>query len=154
MDKVRINDKEDVARMLKDIWFCDGEVSPAAFFMRPHLAEFYLSVLREGCESFSQDASIVVRGRCDARYASMNVAQIRNINFSADIDFTSVDVFSIDNRTLKSHAGIFLTFNGQTIVAGEPFESFVPVKGMSSEDAMFDIGEQLAFLARNSIRKL
>lgn len=50
---------ENVARPLKPVWVYGGIVSSAAFNLRPHIHETYISVLRESIDSFTADAQSV-----------------------------------------------------------------------------------------------
>jgi len=52
-----IPNEEFLARILKPNWISMGKVSSAAFSLRAHINESYISVLREQCESFNKDTS-------------------------------------------------------------------------------------------------
>ena len=70
-----MDNSENVARLLKDIWVSEGEVAPAAFTLRPNLHETYISVLREELPSFRQDA-LDVSHKKNVRYASLNAGEL------------------------------------------------------------------------------
>ena len=103
-------EKENVARLMKKIWICDGVISSAAFNLRPQIRETYISVLRECVDTF-------------------------------------------DNINIKSHAGIFITINGQQLVGGEPFESLEIKRGMSADCVLLEIRKAIAKLASKNIKK-
>ena len=122
--------KENVARVLKPIWVCDGIVSSAAFSLRPHIHETYISVLREAVDSFSDDA-LKVSKNIPISYASMNVGKLGHYKVEGIDDEVAFEVTETDNASLKSHAGIFISINNQRLVGGEPFESIELKRGKS-----------------------
>ncbi len=146
--------QENVARVLKPIWVCDGEISPAAFNLRPHIRETYISVLRESCETFMNDLKVVMRNASPVSYAEMNIAELRGLTVDSLEDDVTFDVNEIDNQSLQSHAGIFIFINGQQIVGGEPFESLELEYGTSADSILLTIRETLAGYAKKNIKQM
>ncbi|MBQ7513459.1 MAG: hypothetical protein IJS95_03610 [Prevotella sp.] len=70
---------ENIARLLKSIWVNNGIVSSAAFNLRPHIHETYISVLRESVESFADDALLDIR-KSLARLASQKIRYLEDKN--------------------------------------------------------------------------
>lgn len=142
---------ENVARVLKSVWLCDGELSPAAFTMRPHIHETYISVLKETCNSFKEDIKTVTHGKFPVSYASMNVNELEQLKVDAVEDDVRFDVYTVDNDYLLSHAGIFIFINEQQLVGGEPFESLELQHGTSADSILLSIRETLADYAKDHI---
>lgn len=146
-----IDGSENVARILKSAWVFDGEVSPSAFNLRPHIHETYISVLREACDSFCTDVKDVAHGKLPVRYAQMNVGELRQLQVDALEDEVNFDVKAVDNLRLLSHAGIFLYINYKQIVGGEPFESVELKHGMPADSILMAIRETLSEFAKKNI---
>lgn len=143
-------DNEDVARLLKSVWICDGMISSAAFNLRPQIRETYISVLRENTDTFNADVKKVYK-KMPVSYALMKTEDIRNLkteNLEDDIKF---DVKAVDNENIKSHAGIFITINGQKLVGGEPFESLEIKRGTSADCVLLEIRKTIAKFASKKI---
>lgn len=145
--------KENVARLLKPIWVCNGVVSSAAFSLRPHIHETYISVLRETVDSFSDDAQKVSKNS-SITYASMNVGELGCHKVEGIEDKVAFDVTETDNASLKSHAGIFISINNQMLVGGEPFESIELKRGKSADDVLLIIRKSLARFASNRVKTI
>ncbi|MCR4558975.1 MAG: hypothetical protein K5685_02765 [Bacteroidales bacterium] len=56
-----------------------------------------------------------------------------------------------DNENIKSHAGIFITINGQKLVGGEPFESLEIKRGTSADCVLLEIRKTIARFASKKI---
>ena len=142
--------KNKVARLLKNIWISDGVISSAAFNLRPQIHETYISVLRENVDSFHKDIKIICR-QLPVYYASMVVNGIETLettNLEDDIKFS---VKTVDNDNIKSHAGIFITINGQRLVGGEPFESLELKRGIPADCILLEIRKTIARFASKKI---
>lgn len=146
--------QENVARVLKPVWVCDGEISPAAFNLRPHIRETYVSVLRESCKTFMNDLKVVTRNASPVFYAEMNVAELRDLTVDSIEDNVTFDVNEIDNQSLQSHAGVFIFINGQQIVGGEPFDFLELKHGTSADSILLTIKETLAGYAKKDIKQM
>ncbi len=151
MDK--LDGSENVARVLKTAWVYDGEISPSAFSLRPHIRETYISVLRELCDTFSNDLAEVVHRRSPVYYAKMNVGELRNLHVDTIEDDVYFDVKAVDNLKLLSHSGIFVYMNNIPLIGGEPFESFELKRGMPADSTLMTIRETLSEFAKKSIVK-
>ena len=138
--------KGNVARLLKSIWISDGVVSSAAFNLRPQIHETYISVLRSEAESFSNDIKMVCR-ELPTTYALMNTESIKALKIDTLKDDIKYSVKPIDYYKIKSHAGIFITINGQRLVGGEPFESLELKRGLSADCILLEIRKALTKLA-------
>ena len=146
--------QENVARLLKPVWVYDGEISPAAFNLRPHIRETYVSVLRESCETFMNDLKVVTRNTSPVSFAEMNVAELRDLTVDSIEDKVGFDVNETDNQSLLSHAGIFIFINEQQIVGGKPFESLELKHGTSADSILLTIRETLAAYAKKNIKQM
>lgn len=108
-----------VARVLKTIWYSNGKISAEAFALRPRLHEDYISVLRENHVDFMADLCAVCKKDIDCSYASLFVEQVEKLNVPEllpnEVKFL---VSGVDNIKMKSHAGIFVTVNGEKLVGG------------------------------------
>ena len=72
--------------------------------------------MRENADTFNADVKKVCK-KLPVSYALMKTEGIRNLkteNLEDDIKF---DVKAVDNENIKSHAGIFITINGQKVTA-------------------------------------
>lgn len=146
--------QENVARVIKSVWLFGGELSPAAFNLRPHIHETYISVLRESCDTFVDDVKTVTHGKLPVVYASMNVADLRNLQVETIEDTVGFDVILVDNQNIQSHAGIFIYINEQQLVGGEPFESLALQHGVSADSVLLSIRETLADYAKEHIMQI
>ena len=138
--------KGNVARLLKQVWIYDGVVSSAAFNLRPQIHETYISVLRSEMESFADDIRTISR-ELPATYALMDTEDIKALKTEALKDDIKYNVKPVDYERIKSHAGIFITINGQRLVGGEPFESLELKRGLSADCILLEIRNALAKLA-------
>lgn len=148
-----MENNENVARLLKSIWIYNGVISSAAFNLRPQIKETYISVLKESAETFGTDLVKICK-QPPVIYALMNVGEFASLkveNIDDDIQFSVKDV---DNEHIKSHAGIFVTINGQRLVGGEPFESLEMKRGVSADAVLLEIRKSLAKFASENIRHL
>lgn len=148
-----IEPTENAARLLKSIWVSDGVISSAAFNLRPHIHETYISVLREAVDSFHEDTLKVSKER-PIFFASINAGDLYSYHVEEIDDEVTFEVNETDNAFLKSHAGIFVKINNQKVVGGEPFESLELKKGKSVDDVLLSIRKSLAKFASSRIKTL
>ena len=87
-------------------------------------------------------------------YTSINVGSLSTLKVDNVADKIEFEALAVDNEKLKSHAGIFISVNGQKIVGGYPFESLELQRGKSVDDVLLDIRKSLARLASQKIRYL
>lgn len=148
-----MDNNENVARLLKSVWYSNGMVSAAAFNLRPQIKETYISVLRNSVDTFRSDMKSICKN-LPAYYAVMNVDNIESLNVENLDDDVQFNVKAVDNKKIKSHAGIFVTINGQKLVGGEPFEYLEMKKGTSSDVVLLEIRKTLAKLATKNVKQL
>lgn len=146
-----LDGNENVARVLKSVWYFDGELSPSAFNLRPQIHETYISVLRKSCATFSNDIDIVTCGKRPVYYADMNVEELRKLQVDALEDEVNFDVKAVDNLKLVSHSGIFIYLNYKQLVGGEPFESLELNNGTPADSILLTIRETLSEFAKRNI---
>ena len=80
-------------------------------------------------------------------YALMNTESIKSLKIDTLKDDIKYSVKPIDYYKIKSHAGIFITINGQRLVGGEPFESLELKRGQSADCILLEIRKAIAKLA-------
>ena len=144
-------DNENVARLLKKVWICDGVISSAAFNLRPQIHETYISVLRECVGTFALDIKKICK-ELPVDYALMPINSVKSLKIVSIEDDIKFSVKAVDNATIKSHAGIFITINEQQLVGGEPFESLEIKRGKSADCVLLEIRKSIAKLASRNIK--
>ena len=117
-----LSNDENVARAIfSPRMIYKGELQTEAFRLREHIAENYLSVLRTSIPTWKDDILKIPqrKNRQLYGYAEMNVGEIRNASFQQ----VCFDAEATDNLLIKSHAGIFITVNGEQLIGGKRLES-------------------------------
>ena len=144
-----IADQEVVARAIfSPKMVFRGKILPAAFELRPHIAEEYLSVMRMSFNSWKEDILSIPqrRNRQLYGYAEMNVGEIRTIRK----DHVKYDVVPCDNTTTPSHAGIFITVNSEKLIGGRPLLS---IQDKIAQDFMLlSIRQELVRISQKRLR--
>ena len=84
----------------------------------------------------------------------LNAAELAERADSVTSEEIKYSVRETDNDRFKSHAGIFVAVNGNSIVGGEPFQQYLRQKGMSEETVLIGIAEQLAYTAQRNIKTI
>lgn len=118
-----IDNKEDVARVIfSPKMIHNGILLPAAFELRSQFKEDYLSVLRMSISTWKQEMLLIPnrRNRTAVAYSSLNVGDIKSLS---DNDTTSYYVEAFPSNTMRSHAGIEITYKGQTVIGGVPLKN-------------------------------
>jgi hypothetical protein len=113
-----IADTENVARAIfSPRMIIDGELQPEAFGLRAHINEDDLSVVRTSVTTWLDDIKLIPQGKNRQLYgyAEMNVGEIRNIQLKN----VTYDVAEVSNENVKSHAGIFIQVNRESLVGGK-----------------------------------
>lgn len=113
-----IEDIENVARAIfSPKMIIDGEIQPEAFRLRSSISENYLSVMRMSVPSWVEDVKKIPQRKNRKLYgfAEMNVGDIRNIH----LNNVSYDVQDCSSESVPSHAGIFITVNGEDLIGGK-----------------------------------
>lgn len=146
-----IPDSEDVARAIFSPKMVHrGQILPAAFELRPQLAEDYISVVRMSFESWKEDIYSIPqrKNRQLYGYAEMNVGEIRAIKKDSVI----YNVVPKDNAIIKSHAGIIVSVNGETLVGGLPVST---IEDKNAQNFMLlSIRQELVKIAQRRLKEL
>lgn len=153
MEKVILKN-EWVARALKNIWLFNGKIAADAFALRPRLHEDYVSVLRAGHGDFLQDLGTVSKNSVDCTYALLSTEEVEMLA-APEIypNRVAYQAAAIDNKRMKSHAGIFVYVNGECLVGGQPLAKFVEC-GQAQSGALLLIQLKLAKLAEKNIKRI
>lgn len=146
-----IRNDENVARAIfSPRMIYNGELQAEAFRLRESISEEYYSVMRMAIESWLTDILLIPerKNRQLYGYAKMNTGDIRNAAFSNVV----FDVKTCDTDNLKSHAGIYVTVNG------EPLKGGVKLKSISNDNAqdflLLTIQRRLTDIARKGLTKI
>ena len=145
-----IENREDVARILfSPKMIHNGTLLPAAFELRSHISEDYLSVLRTSIPSWKEEMQLVPnrRNRTAIAYSTLNVGETRALSD----DDTIFDVVAYPSEKFKSHAGITIKYNGEKVIGG------IPIKQSSLTAESFirlAIRYKLLVLARKEVHYL
>lgn len=146
-----IADAENVARAIfSPRMIIDGELQPEAFCLRAHLNEDYLSVMRTCVASWLDDIKLIPqsKNRQLYGYAEMNVGEIRSIQLKN----VTYDVAEVLSENVKSHAGIFIQVNGESLVGGKKFES---IQDSEEQDfLLLAIQRELVDLAQKGLHEI
>ena len=145
---------EKIARLISKEWILDGNLLVTAFALAPK--ETYLSVNRLAVDSYESDVREFVskhanfQGDNVSTYnrALLNVGDVRNIDVVFDNEKLDVDV-DVEPRDIhtKSHAGIFVRTDKQTVIIGrELFKGSVP-EGVSAENILQEVQWSLKDIA-------
>lgn len=81
----------------------------------------------------------------------MSIQELRATVLSINGNNINFNVEAVDNNKLKSHAGLFISVNGQKIIGGEPFQTN---NGQPVDTIMLKIKLELAKIASKSIKTL
>ena len=117
-----IPDSESVARAIfSPRMIVNGEIQPEAFRLRPSIKEDFLSVMRMSFPSWIEDIKRIPqrKNRKLHGFAELNVGEIRQINLKR----VEYDVRECGSDSISSHAGIFITINGENLVGGKLLNS-------------------------------
>lgn len=145
-----IENREDVARILfSPKMIHNGTLLPAAFELRSHISEDYLSVLRTSIPSWKEEMKLVPnrRNRTAIAYSTLNVGETRALSD----DDTIFDVVAYPSEKFKSHAGITIKYKGKKVIGG------IPIKQSSLTAESFirlAIRYKLLVLARKEVHYL
>ena len=145
-----IENREDVARILfSPKMIHNGTLLPAAFELRSHISEDYLSVLRTSIPSWKEEMQLVPnrRNRTAIAYSTLNVGETRALSD----DDTIFDVVAYPSEKFKSHAGITIKYKGEQVIGG------IPIKQSSLTAESFirlAIRYKLLVLARKEVHYL
>ena len=102
----------------------NGEIQPEAFRLRASVSESYISVMRMSVPTWIEDIKHIPQRKNRRLYgfAEMNAGEIRHIR----LNNVSYDVQECSSESLPSHAGIFITVNGENLIGGKSIEMAEP----------------------------
>ena len=146
-----IDGKENVARALfSPRMIVDGVLQPETFKLRSSISEDYLSVMRMIFASWMDDIKQIPqrKNRILYGYATLNVKEIRDIKLKN----VTYDVKDCSQNSIPSHAGIFITVNGENLVGGQPLKSVQD--GASQDFLLLAIQRELVEIAQKAVCKL
>jgi len=146
-----IDGKEDVARALfSPRMIVDGVLQPETFKLRSSISEDYLSVMRKFFASWMDDIKKIPqrKNRVLYGYATLNVKEIRDIRLLN----VTYDVKDCSQNSTPSHAGIFITVNGEKLVGGQRLKSVQD--GCSQDFLLLAIQRELVEIAQKAVCKL
>ena len=147
-------ENEWVARTLKNVWFCNGKIAADAFALRPRLHEDYVSVLRISHRDFLSDLGTVSKNSMDCTYALLSTNEVKDLAIPEVLpNHVSYLVAAVDNQRMKSHAGIFVSVNGECLVGGLPLAKFVEC-GQAKSSTLLLIQMKLAKLAERNVKRI
>lgn len=145
-----IQNVENIARAIfSPRMIIDDKIIPAAFELRESIKENYLSVMRTGIETWKQEIMLIPqrKNRQLYGYAEMNTGEVRSLKLT-DVKY---DVLPFPTETMKSHAGITISYKADTLQGGKPLES-LPA-GMTEDFLLLAIRSQLTALAQKGLVK-
>lgn len=144
-----MNNSENVARAIfSPRMIYNGELQPEAFQLRASICEKYLSVLRMAVKTWQSEMMLIPqrKNRQLYGYAQMAVADI----VAASFETVEFDVQECDNEYLKSHAGIFITVEGEPLIGGIRLKA---IQNDASQDfLLLLIQRRLIGVARKGLR--
>jgi len=146
-----VEDSESVARAIfSPRMVVNGEIQPEAFCLRASIHEEYLSVMRMSFPSWIDDVKSIPqrKNRKLYGYAEMGVKDIRAIRLKG----VAYDVKECASSDSPSHAGIFITVNGESVVGGKTLTTIAP--GTEQDFLLLAIQRELSDLAQNGIHQL
>lgn len=148
MNAAIIPDSENVARaVFSPKMIKDGEIQPEAFRLRSSIAENYLSVMRMSFPSWIEDIKQIPqrKNRKLHGFAEMNVGEIRHISLKG----VEYDVKDCSLTGVKSHAGIFITANGESLIGGKALTTIEP--GVEQDFMLLAIQRELVDIAQKGL---
>ena len=119
-----IPNSENVARAIySPKMIINGEIQPEAFRLRSTIKEEYLSVMRISIPTWIEDIKGIPQRKNRKLYgfAELNVGDVRNIRLKG-IDY---DVRECSLEAFASHAGIFISVNGEKLIGGNLISTIV-----------------------------
>ncbi len=146
-----ISNQEHVAKVIfEPKMIYNGNLLVQAFDLRSHLHEDYISVLRMAIEGWQTDMMQIPtrKNRTVYGYAEMSVEEIRRLQLHS-VDF---DVRETNNEVMRSHAGIFVTVNGEPLIGGQKLSSLP--KDISEDFLLLAIKQQLTMLAQKGLHQI
>lgn len=143
-----IEDKENVARAIfSPKMVINGEIQPEAFRLRASISEDCLSVMRMSFPSWIDDIKRIPQRKNRKLYgfAEINVGEIRHIH----LQNVSYDVLECHSESAPSHAGIFISVNGENLIGGKCMKMTEP--DMEQDFLMLAIQRELVDIAQKGL---
>ena len=143
-----IEDKENVARAIfSPKMVINGEIQPEAFRLRASISEDCLSVMRMSFPSWIDDIKRIPQRKNRKLYgfAEINVGEIRNIHMQN----VSYDVLERHSESAPSHAGIFISVNGENLIGGKCMK--MPEPNMEQDFLLLAIQRELVDIAQKGL---
>lgn len=143
-----IEDKENVARAIfSPKMVINGEIQPEAFRLRASISEDCLSVMRMSFPSWIDDIKRIPQRKNRKLYgfAEINVGEIRHIH----LQNVSYDVLERHSESAPSHAGIFISVNGENLIGGKCMKMTEP--DMEQDFLMLAIQRELIDIAQKGL---
>jgi len=143
-----IEDKENVARAIfSPKMVINGEIQPEAFRLRASISEDCLSVMRMSFPSWIDDIKRIPQRKNRKLYgfAEINVGEIRNIH----LQNVSYDVLERHSESAPSHAGIFISVNGENLIGGKCMK--MPEPSMEQDFLLLAIQRELVDIAQKGL---
>ncbi len=143
-----ITNDSNVARALfSPKMVVDGEIQPEAFKLRASIKEDFISVAQMSISSWLDDIKSIpqYKNRHLCGYAKMNVGAIRGIQLRG----VAYDVRDCSNKSKPSHAGIFISINGENLIGGKRLECIA--NGMEQDFLLLAIQRELVDIAQKGL---
>lgn len=143
-----ISNTENVARAIfSPKMIVNGEILPEAFRLRTSISENYLSVMRISISSWIEDIKQIPQRKNRKLYgfAEMNVDEIRGIQLNRVV----YDVRECPSESVPSHAGIFITVNGEDLIGGKAVN--MPEPDMEQNFLLLAIQRELVDIAQKGL---
>ena len=146
-----IPDSENVARaVFSPKMIVNGEIQPETFKLRSSISEDYLSVMRMSFPTWIEDIRRIPqrKNRKLHGFAEMNVGEIRHIHLTG----VEYDVKECSQDSMPSHAGIFISVNGQNLIGGKLLNDTIPE--VEQDFMMLAIQRELVEIAQKGLYKI
>lgn len=146
-----IDNSENVARAIfEPRMIYQGRLLAPAFELRSSICENYLSVMRMAVKGWEEDIRRIPqhKNRRLYGYSELNVGDIRTIK----LNLVQYDVKEVDNAKVPSHAGIFVTVNGEPLIGGKRLTSLS--EGITEDFLLLAIRNRLVNIAQRNIVQL
>ena len=146
-----IADNENIARAIfSPCMIINGVVQPEAFCLRSSIQEEYISVMRMSFPFWLDDVKNIPqrKNRKLYGYAEMLVNDIRSIQLKGVL----YDVRECPTASMPSHAGIFITVNGENLVGGKMLSTVTA--GVEQDFLTLAIQRELVDIAQKGLHEL
>ena len=146
-----IADNENIARAIfSPRMIINGVIQPEAFCLRSSIQEEYISVMRMSFPFWLDDVKNIPqrKNRKLYGYAEMLVNDIRSIQLKGVL----YDVRECPTDSMPSHAGIFITVNGENLVGGRMLSTVTA--GVEQDFLTLAIQRELVDIAQKGLHEL